>query len=121
MNPKQLDRFKDILLKERRAIIEKAARTLAEDATFDTNELPDEIDQASAEYDHSFLFRIRDREQFYLRKINNTLAKIEKGGFGICEECGEPISLKRLEARPVTSLCIICKEEQEVEERSWSG
>jgi DnaK suppressor protein len=120
VTPKELKRFKDRLVAERDAIVRNANKTLNEEAVLDTNELPDEIDQASAEYDQSFIFRLRDREKFYLSKVNQALAKIEDGTFGICEACDEPISVKRLEARPVTTLCIRCKEEQEMEERSFA-
>ena len=119
MNKRDLKRFKDLLLKERASLIKKANKTLAEEAALDVNELPDEIDQASAEYNQSFIFRLRDREKYYLSKIDKALAKIESGDFGVCEACGDDISIKRLEARPVTTLCIRCKEEQEMEERSY--
>ena len=119
MNKKDLKRFQDLLLLERKTLIAKASKTLSEEATLDVNELPDEIDQASAEYNQSFIFRLRDREKYYLSKIDKALQKIEAGEFGVCEECSEPISAKRLEARPVTTLCIRCKEEQEMEERSY--
>ena len=120
MNKKDLKNFKDLLLAERESIIKKANKTLAEEAALDPNELPDEIDQASAEYNQSFIFRLRDREKYYLSKIDKALEKIENGTFGVCEACEEPINVKRLEARPVTTLCIRCKEEQEMEERSYA-
>ena len=119
MNRKELKRFQDLLLEERKALIAKANKTLSEEAALDVNELPDEIDQASAEYNQSFIFRLRDREKYYLSKIDRALKKIDSGEFGTCEECSESISAKRLEARPVTTLCIRCKEEQEMEERSY--
>ncbi|MEE8410726.1 MAG: TraR/DksA C4-type zinc finger protein [Myxococcota bacterium] len=119
MNKKDLKRFKAILVAERLSIIKKAAKTLNEESTLDVSELPDEIDQASAEYDQSFIFRLRDREKFYLSKIDKALSKIESGEFGICEACEDEITPKRIEARPVTTLCIRCKEEQEMEERSY--
>ena len=100
-------------------VIKKASRTLAEEAQLDVADLPDEIDQASAEYNQSFTFRLRDREKYYLSKIEKALVKCEST-FGICEECEEPISLRRMQARPVTTLCIRCKEEQEMEERSYA-
>jgi DnaK suppressor protein len=120
VNKKDLKRFKDLLLAERASLIKKASKTISEEATLDVNELPDEIDQASAEYNQSFIFRLRDREKYYLSKIDKALEKIEEGEFGVCESCGEDISTKRLEARPVTTLCIRCKEEQEMEERSYA-
>jgi DnaK suppressor protein len=119
VNKKELKRFKDLLMAERNSLIKKAAKTLNEEATLDVNELPDEIDQASAEYNQSFIFRLRDREKYYLSKIDKALKKIDAGDFGVCEACGDDISSKRLEARPVTTLCIRCKEEQEMEERSY--
>jgi DnaK suppressor protein len=119
VNKKDLKRFKELLLQERSDLIKKASKTLAEEAQLDVNELPDEIDQASAEYSQSFIFRLRDREKYYLSKIDKALEKIERDEFGICEACGDEISTKRLEARPVTTLCIRCKEEQEMEERSY--
>jgi DnaK suppressor protein len=120
MNKKDLKKFRDILVDERTAIIRKAGKTLSEEASLDTNELPDEIDQASAEYNQSFIFRLRDREKYYLAKIDKALGKMENGEYGMCEACEETIALKRLEARPVTTLCIRCKEEQEMEERSYA-
>jgi DnaK suppressor protein len=120
MNKKEMDRFKDLLVAERNSLIKKANKTLTEEAQLDVNELPDEIDQASAEYNQSFIFRLRDREKYYLSKIDKAIKKIEDGDFGVCESCGEDISAKRLEARPVTTLCIRCKEEQEMEERSYA-
>lgn len=120
MNKKDLKRFRELLVNEREQLVKKANKTLTEEATLDTNELPDEIDQASAEYNQSFIFRLRDREKFYLSKIDKALKKLDAGTFGICEACDEPINIKRLEARPVTTLCIRCKEEQEMEERSYA-
>jgi DnaK suppressor protein len=65
-----------------------------------------------------FALRIRDREAKLIRKIREALGRLEQGPFGICEECGEEIPHRRLRARPVTTLCIECKEEQEAEERT---
>jgi len=120
MNKKSLDKFKKLLTAERDNLIRKANDTLSRDAALDPNEMPDEIDQASAEYEQSFIFRIRDREKYYLSKVQKALGKIDAGSFGICEACEEPVALKRMEARPVTTLCIRCKEEQEMEERSYN-
>ena len=120
MNKKTLQKFQALLKQERETILQKANDTLARDASLDPSELPDEIDQASAEYNQSFIFRLRDREKYYLSKIEKALKRMENGEFGICEACDEPITLKRLEARPVTTLCIRCKEEQEMEERSYA-
>src|SRR5579871_6532772 len=114
-----LKRFKDMLEEKRRQIIENAQSTLAEDMALDANDLPDEMDLASSEYLQSFTFRLRGREKVFLDKIEKALRKIEDGSFGICEECGEEISIKRLEARPETTLCIRCKEDQERMEKDF--
>jgi len=78
---------------------------------------PDLGDQASAETDRNFMLRLRGREQRLLKKIDQALERVESGIFGICEDCGNEINLQRLEARPVTTMCIDCKTLQEEEER----
>jgi DnaK suppressor protein len=75
-------------------------------------------DRASLETDRSFELRIRDRERKLLHKIDKAIERIQNGTYGICEACGEEIGFKRLEARPVTTLCIDCKAKQEREEKS---
>lgn len=119
MNKKDLKKFKTMLEDSRKQLLLSAKKTLTEEASFDTDDLPDEIDLASSEYSQSMIFRLRDREKFLLAKIEKALARIESGTFGVCEKCEEEISPKRLEARPVTTLCIRCKEEQEQKEKSF--
>lgn len=119
MNQKDLKRFKKLLEDSKASLLESAKRTLMEESNFDTDDLPDEIDLASSEYAQSMVFRLRDREKFLLQKIDRALQRVEDGTFGICERCEEDINVKRLEARPVTSLCIRCKEEQEKKEKSY--
>ncbi|MDO8526852.1 MAG: TraR/DksA C4-type zinc finger protein, partial [Deltaproteobacteria bacterium] len=87
---------------------------------FNSEDLADEIDLATTEADQSMNLRLRDRERVLLKKIERTLEKMEEGTFGVCETCGEDISIKRLEARPVTDLCIRCKEEQEKIEKGYA-
>ena len=120
MNQKDLKRFRKMLEESRDSLLQSAKKTLMEESNFDTDDLPDEIDQASSEYNQSMVFRLRDREKFLLKKIEKALQRIEEGTFGVCERCEEEISAKRLEARPVTTLCIRCKEEQEKKEKSYS-
>jgi DnaK suppressor protein len=120
MNKVQLKKFKTLLTEKRDEIIKKAKQTLEEDMTLDSNDLPDEMDLASSEYLQSFTFRLRGREKVFLDKIEKALRKIEDGSFGTCEECGEEISIKRLEARPETNLCIRCKEDQERHEKDYT-
>ena len=119
MNQKDLKRFKKMLEESKKQLLQSARKTLTEEATFDTDDLPDEIDLASSEYQQSMVFRLRDREKYLLEKIDKALERIADGTFGLCEQCEEEISVKRLEARPVTTLCIRCKEEQEKEEKSF--
>jgi len=119
LTQKDLKRFKKTLEESRESILANARKTMEEESNFDTDDLPDEIDQASSEYAQSMVFRLRDREKFLLKKIDKALQRIEDGSFGICERCEEPIAQKRLEARPVTTLCIRCKEEQERKEQSY--
>jgi DnaK suppressor protein len=115
----QLKKFKLLLETKRDEILKRAKQTLNDDMALDTNDLPDEMDLASSEYLQSFTFRLRGREKSFLDKIERALQKIEEGTFGNCEECEEEISVKRLEARPETSLCIRCKEDQERAERDF--
>jgi DnaK suppressor protein len=119
LKKKDLKRFRDLLVAKRNALLRNAQRTLSEDMTLDADDLPDEMDLASSEYLQSFTFRLRGREKTFLKKIDHALAKIDTGTFGVCEQCEEEISLKRLEARPETTLCIRCKEDQEKMEKSY--
>ncbi|MBI3204018.1 MAG: TraR/DksA C4-type zinc finger protein [Polyangiaceae bacterium] len=119
MTKAQLKKFKELLDEKRMEIIRKAQQTLDEEMTLDANDLPDEMDLASSEYLQSFTFRLRGREKVFLDKIQKALEKLESGNFGTCDDCGERISAKRLEARPETTLCIRCKEDQERVEKDF--
>lgn len=79
---------------------------------------PDDNDRASKESEFSMVLRGRDRERQLMSKINQALRRIDNGNFGYCDECGEPIGLERLKARPVATLCIECKNLQEEFEKS---
>ena len=119
LNKKELKKFQELLEEKRKAVLERAREMLAvENMALDTNDLPDEMDLASSEYLQSFEFRLRGREKSLLSKLDLALKKITDGTFGVCEVCEEPIGKKRLEARPETTLCIKCKEDQEREERT---
>lgn len=119
LNKKELQKFKELLEQKRHDVVDRARKTLTENMTLDTSDLPDEMDLASAEYNQSFEFRLRGRDKSLLGKLDLALKKIEDGTFGSCESCDEPIGKKRLEARPETSLCIRCKEDQERDERTF--
>lgn len=120
MKKTDLKRFRAILESKRESIIKKASTTMAEDMALDSNDLPDEMDLASSEGMQSFTFRLRGREKVFLEKIDKAIKKIDDETFGICEECEGKISVKRLEARPETTLCIRCKENQERLEKDFA-
>ncbi len=118
LTKKELKKFQELLEEKRKVVLDRARQMLSEGMVLDANDLPDEMDLASSEYIQSFEFRLRGREKSLLSKLDLALKKIDDGSFGICEICEEPIGKKRLEARPETSLCIKCKEDQEREERT---
>lgn len=120
MKKTDMKKLRGILEARRDQIMSHAATVKEPVYTISVEDLPDEVDLASTESTQSMNIRLRDREQILLRKINKSIDKIERGEYGFCEECGEEISLKRLEARPVTDYCIKCKEEQERVERSFA-
>ncbi len=120
LTKKELKKFQEQLEDKRKQVLERARLMLSEGMTLDTNDLPDEMDLASSEYLQSFTFRLRGREKSFLDKIEKAIVKIDAGTFGVCESCAEEISIKRLEARPETTLCIRCKEDQEREERNYN-
>ena len=120
MNKKTRDKFQKILTEQRKRVLQSSERSKEEDLQLSVDDLPDELDHASAEINQSVVFRLRDRERVLLQKIEHALQKIEEGEFGVCESCGDEIAVKRLEARPVTTLCIKCKEEQEHQEKVFA-
>ena len=117
MEKKVLDSFRERLLEKRNDILKEAERTLTE-LNEQGGNIPDPNDRASAESGRNFELRIRQREQKLLSKIEDAMQLIDDGDFGECESCGELIGLKRLQARPVTGLCIECKTAQESKEKS---
>lgn len=112
---KKIQVIKIKLLEQRNALLNEAESAL--------NELPGQTvfpdlgDQATAETDRNFMLRLRGREQRLLKKIDEAIDRIDSGSFGICDDCGNEIDIKRLEARPVTTMCIECKTLQEEEEK----
>ena len=120
LNPKQLEKFKSLLSEKRRRLLEQAHETLENEMILSADDRFDEVDQASSEYMQAFSFRLRGRERHLMNKIEIALRKIDEGNYGECEECEEPISTKRLLARPEAPLCIQCKEAQEKEEAVYA-
>jgi len=116
MEQAKLEEFRQLLQAQLDSLLAEAGKTVSEMTDEKTN-FPDPTDRASLESDRNFELRIRDRERKLIAKIREALERIDEGEFGICEECGEDISEPRLKARPVTTLCIDCKTEQERQEK----
>ena len=110
LSPKQVLEFTALLEERKQKLIAEAAGQLEGSREEATLRMSDEVDLASAEYDQSFLHRMRDREKGLLKKITKALKRIEEGEYGECESCGNDIGYKRLTARPEADLCIECKE-----------
>ena len=117
MDKERLDFFRDLLQRKLSDLLDEAGKTVDEMNVMGKDNFPDPVDRASMESDRSFDLRIRDRERRLISKVNEALERIDAGLFGVCEVCGEDIGEKRLEARPVTTLCIECKQEQEEAEK----
>lgn len=111
----KFQKIKGILLKQKTALLSEAEVALNE--LPGQTSFPDMGDQASAETDTNFMLRLRGREQRLLKKIEEALERIDNNTFGICDDCGLEIDVKRLEARPVTTMCIECKMHQEEDEK----
>jgi DnaK suppressor protein len=112
MEEKDLEFFRNLLIQWMETLLNHAYETVEE--LLDSQEnLADPLDRATVESDRIRTLRIRDRESMLIKKIRRSLKDIENGEYGICEDCGEDISIERLKARPVTSLCIGCKAKRE--------
>ncbi|MCG8529834.1 MAG: RNA polymerase-binding protein DksA [Desulfovibrionales bacterium] len=116
MEQKDLDHFRKLLNDMLDEALKKGDATL-DDLTDNSEMFADPADRATAESDRAFTLRIRDRERKLIKKIRSAISRLDEGSYGICDECGEDISIARLEARPVTKLCINCKSKQEEDER----
>ena len=117
MNPMQQEYFRQKLLKWRAELIEESNQTL-QNMQEESLAQPDLADRATAETDRSLELRTRDRFRKLISKIEQALKSIEEGTYGYCEETGEPIALKRLEARPIATLSVEAQERHERMERT---
>jgi DnaK suppressor protein len=117
MKKKDKEFFKKLLTNWLEELLDQAGDTVS-DMTVTKENFPDPTDRAALEADRNFMLRIRDREHKLIKKIKEALARIENDTYGICETCGEDISLKRLKARPVTTQCIECKSKEEALEKA---
>ncbi|MES2441899.1 MAG: RNA polymerase-binding protein DksA [Pseudomonadota bacterium] len=116
MNPRQLDYFREKLLAWKDAIYREAAGTLSQLQTESLREA-DLTDRASSETDWSIELRTRDRQRKLISKIDAAMRRIEDGEYGYCEVTGEPISLARLEARPIATMTVEAQERHERQEK----
>lgn len=116
MDEQDLLRFKEQLEAMKAEINTDVEQTLNE-MTSQSGNIPDPNDRASVESDRSFELRIRGRERKLMEKVEEALARIDDGTYGVCAGCGCDIALKRLQARPVAKFCIDCKSRQEQREK----
>ena len=118
MNERQRDYFRMRLLAWREDILKEAKETMVHLQEENQNH-PDVADRASSETDRAIELRSRDRQRKLISKIDEALARIDDGTYGYCEETGEPISLRRLEARPIATLSVEAQERHERRERIY--
>jgi len=112
-----LEEFKELLTQQLDSLLLDVGKTVSE-MTEENPNFPDPTDRASLESDRNFELRIRDRERMLINKIRQALERIKDGTFGLCESCDDVIGTERLRVRPVTTLCIDCKTEQERQEKN---
>jgi DnaK suppressor protein len=118
MNKDQLEHFRQLLLAWKRELMEEVDRTMLH-MKDDAANFPDPNDRATQESEFGLELRTRDRERKLLKKIDSALARIDDGSYGYCEETGDEIGLRRLEARPVATLCVEAQERRELAERQF--
>ncbi len=123
MQPQDLAKFRKLFIEQRQVLLGNQDRlgwnegsnlVLSKEALFDEGDL------CAAETEQRVQLRLRDRERNLLKKIHEALDRMNKGEFGLCSDCGDTIDVRRLQARPVTTLCIQCKEEQERKESTFA-
>jgi DnaK suppressor protein len=117
MKKKDKEFFQDYLTERLEELLNQAGNTVS-GMTQTKENFPDPTDRAALEADRNFMLRIRDREAKLIKKIKAALDRIENDTYGVCESCGEDVTLKRLKARPVTTQCIDCKSKEEALEKA---
>ena len=116
MNPNQLEYFRQKLTKWRDELVEESRETISNLQT-EVRDVGDEAERATRETENSLELRTRDRYRKLINKINKTLARLDEGDYGYCEETGEEIGLQRLEARPIATLCLDAQERWEIRQK----
>ena len=117
MKKKDKEFFKEYLTERLEELLNQADNTVS-GMTETKENFPDPTDRAALEADRNFMLRIRDREAKLIKKIKSALERFENNTYGICDSCGEDITLKRMKARPVTTQCIDCKSKEEALEKA---
>ena len=117
MTPADLQFFRDLLISRRAELVDEAGRTAHGMGDEVAEGYPDPTDRGSLEGDRNLMLRIRDRERKLISKIDEALRRVEDGSYGYCEETGEPITLARLDARPIATLSLEAQERHERRER----
>ena len=120
MNDDQMDHFRDILNNWRQELMEEVDRTVHHMQDEAAN-FPDPADRATQEEEFSIELRTRDRERKLIKKIEQTIERLEQEDYGYCDTCGIEIGLRRLEARPTATQCVDCKALDEIKERQIRG
>ncbi len=115
-----MKKFQKTLLEEKQRILNNSKNAMRTELAVSPDDLPDETDLAASEINQNLIFKLRDRERLLLLKIDEALGRIGDGTFGTCLECEENIEPRRLEARPVSTLCIACKEAEEHKEKIYA-
>lgn len=118
MSPVMLEYFRQKLLQWKGELLQESNETLADIANDGGMQEPDITDRASAETERALEFRTRDRYRKLINKIDSAISRIEQGEYGYCDETGEPIGVKRLEARPIATMSIEAQERHERHERT---
>jgi DnaK suppressor protein len=120
MDAKLVIKYRKLLLEEKQRILNNSKNALKNEISLSPDDLSDETDLAASEISQNLVFKLRDRERQLLTKIDEALGRMDEGNFGTCQECEEPIEPRRLEARPVSTLCIACKEKQEHRDKIYA-
>ncbi|MDH3903205.1 MAG: RNA polymerase-binding protein DksA [Xanthomonadales bacterium] len=116
MNPRQIEYFRQKLITWRDELVEESRETIS-NLQSEVRDVGDEAERATRETENSLELRTRDRYRKLINKINKTLARIDDGEYGYCEETGEEIGLQRLDARPIATLCLDAQERWEMRQK----
>ncbi len=112
MRKTDLVKFRRIFTEQRDQIMMNVSSMIGEELGKRSDD-KDEVDQANADIEQSMRLQLKNRETFALKRIDDALKRLDEGTYGLCESCEEFIEIRRLQARPTTTLCISCKEEEE--------